>query len=49
MPIIKRPHPFLEIDIVASETLPAERQGNNLILLVHQGIPTPEFPSSYGA
>ena len=33
---------------MVSETLPAERQGTNLILSVHQGIPIPEFLSSYG-
>jgi hypothetical protein len=49
MPKIKRPYPSLEIDFIASETPPAEKQGSNLTLSVHQGIPTPEFPSSYKA
>jgi hypothetical protein len=35
--------------VMVSETLPAERQGTNLILSVHQGIPIPEFLSSYEA
>ncbi len=34
--------------VMVSETLPAERQGTNLILSVHQGIPIPKFLSSYG-
>jgi len=34
---------------MVSETLPAERQGTNLILSVHQGIPIPEFLSSHEA
>jgi hypothetical protein len=33
--------------VIANEAPPAERQGSNLTLLVHQGIPTPEFLSSY--
>jgi hypothetical protein len=39
----------LTIWCYASETLPSERQGSNLILLVQQGIQTPEFLSSYEA
>lgn len=38
-----------EIDSLASETLPSERQGSNLILLVQQDILTPEFLSSHEA
>jgi len=32
---------------IARETLPAESQGSNIILLAHQSILTPEFLSSH--